>query len=149
MHLPPDAVANVCDAIEAMTRHAWELEASPAGSPPSATPCQERRENPPEAGGRGNLPDGVTVLSLEALQRRTIPDVLRLNTYEDGAGDPDPGDCRVRGKRSDAVPQRRQSRRRLSLSDKIALAMLASLGVLAALYAWEIELARQALEGAV
>ncbi len=71
MHLPPDAVVNVCDAIEAMTRHAWELEAS----------------------GHGRLPDGVTVLSLEALQRRTIPDVLRLNTYEDGAGDPDPGDA--------------------------------------------------------
>ena len=53
------------------------------------------------------------------------------------------------GKRSDAVPVRRQSRRRLSFTDKIALAMLASLGVLASLYAWEIELARQALEGAV
>ena len=38
---------------------------------------------------------------------------------------------------------------RLSLSDKIVLSMLASLGVLAALYAWEIELARQALERAV
>ncbi len=37
----------------------------------------------------------------------------------------------------------------LSLTDKIALATLASLGVLAVLYAWEIELARQALEGAV
>ena len=78
---------NVCDAIEAMTRHAWELEAR------QATPCQERRENPPEAGGQGCLPDGVTVLSLEALQRRTIPSVVRLNTYEDGAGDPDPGDA--------------------------------------------------------
>ena len=37
----------------------------------------------------------------------------------------------------------------LSFTDKIALAMLASLGVLAVLYAWEIELAKQALEGAV
>ena len=71
MQLDSDAIVNVCDAIEAMTRQAWELE----------------------AGGRGKLPDGVTVLSLEALQRRTIPDVLRLNTYEDGAGDPDPGDA--------------------------------------------------------
>ena len=71
MHLDCDAVVNVCAAIEAMTRHAWELE----------------------AGVRGNLPDGVPVLSLEALQRRTIPDVVRLNSYEDGAGDPDPGDA--------------------------------------------------------
>ena len=71
MNLPPDAIANVCDAIEAMTREAWELE----------------------AGVPGSLPDGVTVLPLEALRRRTIPDVVRLNTFEDGAGDPDPGDA--------------------------------------------------------
>ena len=71
MHLDCDAVVNVCAAIEAMTRQAWELE----------------------AGGHGRLPDGVTVLPLEALQQRTIPTVVRLNTYEDGAGDPDPGDA--------------------------------------------------------
>ena len=87
MQLDPEVVDWVCDAIEAMTRQARELEAS------KATPCQERRENPPEAGGHGRLPDGVTVLPLEALRRRTITDVVRLNNYEDGAGDPDPGDA--------------------------------------------------------
>ena len=66
MQLDPEVVDWVCDAIEAMARQARELE----------------------AGGLGRLPDGVTVLSLEALQRRTIPDVVRLNTWEDGAGDP-------------------------------------------------------------
>ncbi len=37
----------------------------------------------------------------------------------------------------------------LSLPDKITLSILASLGVIAALYAAEIELARQAIEGRV
>ena len=71
MQLDTETVGRVCDAIEAMTRQARELE----------------------EGGLGRLPDGVTVLPLEALRRRTIPDVVRLNSYEDGAGDPDPGDA--------------------------------------------------------
>ena len=78
MHLDPDVVGRVCDAIEAMTRQAMELEAL----------CQLSGVEP-----QGGLPDDVTVLSLEALRRRTIPDVVRLNTWEDGAGDPDPGDA--------------------------------------------------------
>ena len=78
MQLDTETVGRVCDAIEAMTRQAMELEAL----------CQLSGVEP-----QGGLPDDVTVLSLEALRRRTIPDVVRLNTWEDGAGDPDPGDA--------------------------------------------------------
>ena len=78
MHLDPDVVGRVCDAIEAMTRQAMELEAA----------CLLAGVKP-----QGGLPDGVTVLPLEALRRQEIPPVLRITAWEDGAGDPDPGDA--------------------------------------------------------
>ena len=78
MPLDSEVVGRVCDAIKAMTRQAMELEAA----------CLLAGVKP-----QGGLPDGVTVMSLEALRRQEIPPVVRLNAYEDGAGDPDPGDA--------------------------------------------------------
>lgn len=71
MHLAPEVVGRVCDAIEAMSERAMELEAL----------CQLGDALP-----QGGLPENVTVLSLEALQRRTVPVV-------DCRDDPGPGDA--------------------------------------------------------